>query len=571
MKDKREFFALLADLDGHPVSDYSRLLGDFDFGRFVLRVNRIVSDEGLPSLFMVRVPQHVAGFPHHLMSSPVRRTGLEDYLTRQVASVIERFAHFGEDGVARRRLQIAAPGQKILPRTALLATDEQIEARLRIHMPALDGKVAAGAARDIFLQDLPELVTDALLYCNLDQAALEEFVNLMEDADQVRQALPTRGLVSFVREGSLLPRLGRTDLPELLAANPLVVADSARVELETPNAGSVRGLGIPGGITLILGDDTSGRPELLKAIAAGIYNHVPGDGREMVITVPDAVHVPAEAGRSVQRVDVSAFVDAGPESTVYRSYTSADATASLSQAAGLVEALEVGARALVLDESDSAPSFLSVDSRIAGFAAGGSVRPHALASRARQLADELGVSIVIGGCSAVGNLVPVADHIYAIRDFEVRDVTEEARKSWTGGVAEAPDVSSIAALVEKSRWVVPGSIDASQGTQDVHLGARSTRELLLGRQVVDLSMVSQLADMHQTATIGLIIHYAKLRYMEEGRPLREILDLVDRDLSTEGLESLSREQRGDLARPRRYEIAAALNRMRSLRISTPAE
>ncbi len=71
--------------------------------------------------------------------------------------------------------------------------------------------------------------------------------------------------------------------------------------------------------------------------------------------------------------------------------------------------------------------------------------------------------------------------------------------------------------------------------------------------------------------IGFVLYYSKLRYMDEGYPLREILDLVDRDLSNEGLNALSRDVRGDLARPRRYEVAAALNRLPAFRVSHVTE
>ncbi len=572
MKDKIELFNLLAELDGASPSEYSRVLGDFDFGRYTLRVNRVAAPgDTLDSMFLIRVPHQVAGFPHHLMSSPVRRTGLEDFLIRRLAAATEELARFDADGVARRLITVAAPGQRILPRTAMLVTDEAVEARVYIALPAQDGRILGAAAQDIFLHDLPRLVTEAMLYCNLDAEALEEFVNLMEDADQVRQALPTRGLVSFVREGSLLARQGASELPDLVSAVPLRVTGASRIELDTPNAGAVRGLAIPAGVTVIVGDDCSGRIELLRAIATGVYNHVPGDGREMAITLPDAVYVAAEPGRSVQRVDVSAFIRDGETGGAYRHYTSASAAPAPAQAAALAEALEVGARAIILDESDSAAGFLRLDERLAALTGEGSVRVIPLVQRARQIADELGISIVIGGGSAAAAFVPVADHVLAVRDFEVTDVTEAARQAISATPPPAGLATEVTALVERARWVVPGSIDPSSARQDVAIAAPSAQVLRFGRQTIDLAGLRQLADPFQTSTIGLILNYAKVRYMEEGRPLREILDLVDRDLSTEGLECLSRDLRGDLARPRRYEIAAALNRLRSLRIAARAD
>ena len=125
-------------------------------------------------------------------------------------------------------------------------------------------------------------------------------------------------------------------------------------------------------------------------------------------------------------------------------------------------------------------------------------------------------------------------------------------------------------MAEPVRNIVPISIDPSQDRYDAVISAPDIRTLVFGRSVVDLSGLPQLADVYQARTIGRILYYAKLRYLDEPRPVREILDLVDRDLSTEGLESLTRDLRGDLARPRRFEIAAALNRLETLRVTRSA-
>ena len=231
--------------------------------------------------------------------------------------------------------------------------------------------------------------------------------------------------------------------------------------------------------------------------------------------------------------------------------------------------MEAGARVLILDESDSAPEFLALDTRVAGLLPGAEKRATPLAMRARQIADELGVSIVVGGSAAVAEFIPIADTVLRVDGFKVSDVTKEAKTvaiQTHSGKAKASDVSG---LVEKNRWIVPSSIDPSAGRFDACVDAKDAHSLTFGRSSIDLRGIKQLADIYQTRTIGRILYYAKLRYMDEPRPIREILDLIDRDLSTEGLESLTRDLRGDLARPRRYEIAAALNRLDSLRINRP--
>lgn len=574
MRDKEEFYGVLNGIDGKPFEDYAQLIGDFDFSRYVLKINSVQRDgdaRGRATLFLLRVPQIIANFPQHLFSTPVRRTALEDLLTRKVAARIEAIARYDREGISRRRMSIACPGQKILPRSAVVVTEEYIEARIYVDLPEQDGRICGRAAREVFFEDLPAIANASLVYCNLNESEVHDFVNVMEDADHIRQILPTRGWVSFVSEGSLLGRAGDSDLPDYDQLMALAVSDEMASELDVPNSGKVRGFGVPAGVTVVLGDAFSGRVELMRALAAGIYNHIPGDGREMCITVPDAVYVNAEPGRSVQRVDISAFVNAEDRHIDFKQFTSLHADAVSSQAAGTAEALEAGARALLFDESDSASEFLSLSASAAALMPGVERRMSPLALRARQIADELGISIVVGGAATVSELIPVADTVLKIENHRVTDVTAEAKglavkmQSLKGAAAD------VAPMVEKNRWVVTSSIDPSVGRFDASIDATSSCALKFGRSLVDLRGVHQIADVYQTLTIGRILYYAKLRYMDEPRPIREILDLIDRDLSTEGLESLTRDLRGDLARPRRYEIAAALNRLDTLRITRPAE
>jgi predicted ABC-class ATPase len=571
MKDKQEFFELLGDIDGRDFSEYNRIIGDYDFTRYVLKITRVpLEPEDPETLFVVRVPMQVAGFPPNLYATSIRRTALEDLLVRKVADALATVTAYDDDGISRRRLFVAPPGQKILPRSAMVVADDYIEARLTVNLPARKGVILGEEARHVFFEQLPAVVNASLVYCNLDEAEVGRFVDLMEDADAIRQSLPTRGLIGFVGEGSCLARKEHSDKPDPDRDVPLAIREDLLIEIEVPNKGRVRGIGIPAGITVILGDAYSGRTELMKALAAGIYNHIPGDGREYVISMPDTVYVAAEDRRSVQRVDISAFVRQSPAGRDVRQYSTSSADPYTAQAAAVAEALEVGARALLFDESDSNAGFLSHDSRLHALTSDAEPRLTPLSVCARKMVDDLGISIVVAGSSAVTEFIPVADTIFRIDNYHVTDITREAKQISIRAPDIRPDAEALARLVEQSRWVVPSSVDPSSGRHDAVVGAEAIDRLRFGNYIVDLSAIAQLADACQTETIGLILYYAKSRYLQEGRPLREILDLIDRDLSTEGLECLTRDLRGDLARPRRYEIAAALNRLRALRISRVA-
>jgi len=576
MKDRKEFFTILTEIDGQPFADYERLLGDFDFARYVIKCTQLdTARDAENPVFNIRVPQSIAELPGHLYDSPIRRTALEDLLARNLAESAARIARFNESGWARRNVLVAAPGQKILPRTAVAITKEYIDARIRIALPY---KVFAGGSEDsrlvdgemaqkVFFEDMPEIVSSSLLYCNLDVAETESFVNTMEDSDRIRQTLGTTGLVSFVGEGALPARVQDTDLPDFENIVPVEVDEAVRTEIEVPNGPPVKGLGIPTGLTLILGDAAAGRKELIAAIAAGVYNHIPGDGRENIVTVSDAVQIGVDRGRPVQEVDITPFI-AEMEGADPASFTTRQADSFQSQAASTIEALEVGARILIFDENTSASAFLTTDPRVAALLE--KTPRTSLAQRARQIVDELGISLVIAGENLVAEYIPIADTILKVEQSRITDITEEAKALDLPAPPEVPAVN-LGSMLGRSRWIMPSSIDATVGRQDHVIEAKGQNAIRFGRWTIGLEGVPQTAEINQTLTIGLLLYYAKLRYMQEGYPLREMLDMIDRDLSTEGLGTIHRELRGDLARPRRYEVAAALNRLPSFRVSHATE
>ena len=579
MKDKKEFYTLLSELDGQPFAEYQQMVGDFDFARYVIKCAKIdlEGDDALTPVFTIRIPQTVAEIPEYLFDSPVRRTAMEDLLLRKLSANIERIANYDHNGIARRHILVASPNQKILPRNALTLTKEYIEVRLEVALPVqnviVDGEptasVAGELAQQIFFEDLPEVVGNSLLYCNIDTEEADRFVNNMEDTDRLRQHLGASGQVSFVADGALVTRVTGEDEPDYERLAPIEIDESLLEEVEVPHAGSVRGLGIPNGLTLILGESNSGRVDLMDAISQGIYNHIPGDGREQVVTVADAVNIRSEVGRSIQQVDISAFAIDLADGGNPASYTTKSAGSFTSQAASTVEALEAGARVLLFDEHSSSSTFLSSDTRVASLL--GESSRNTLAARARQMVDELGISLIVAGSSLVAEFIPIADKILKVENFKVVDITDEAKALDIVPSTVVDSSVNLASMLSRSRWVMPSSIDPSIGREDLVIEVDDADYLQFGRSIIELEAIKQIADADQARAIGYVLYYAKLRYMDEGYPIREILDLVDRDLSNEGLNALARDLRGDLARPRRYEVAAALNRLPAFRVSHVTE
>ena len=381
----------------------------------------------------------------------------------------------------------------------------------------------------------------------------------------MREQLRERGLVAFVADGSLLPRRsGVLDLP-LRDGVGFAAPDSLRVTLARPNHGPVAGLGIPAGVTVVVGGGYHGKSTLLAALARGAFEHAPGDGRERVVADAATVQVRAEDGRAVRGVDISAFIGDLPRGGPTTAFDTDNASGSTSQAAGLVEALEAGARVLLIDEDTAASNFMVRDRRMQRLVAAADEPITPFVDRVRSLYDRLGVStvLVMGGS---GDYLEHADTVIAMRRFVPIDVTERARAV----VAEVPTGRRNEAAKEleapRPRIPDPASLDPARGQRRVRLSTRGTDEIRFGRHTIDLSGVPQLIDPSQLRAIAEAMVWAKEHAMGENRTLQAVLDAVEAAMVERGLDVFQSAPRGDLAMFRRFELAAAINRLRSLRM-----
>jgi predicted ABC-class ATPase len=366
--------------------------------------------------------------------------------------------------------------------------------------------------------------------------------------------------------------------------------ESLAAEVEVPNrigeigGRRLRGMAIRRGITLIVGGGYHGKSTLLRALEAGVYPHVPGDGREYVVAAPDLVKIRAEDGRSVSGVDIHGFIDGlpgGGRVRQTRSFSSSDASGSTSQAANIVEGLEVGARALLLDEDTSATNFMVRDARMQRLVDRAHEPITPFVDRIRELYDRLGVStvLVMGGC---GDYFGVADTVIMMRDYEARDVTEQAHQIAEEYATERlqEDRNSLEDITPRSP--VADSFVASRGRRDESISVRGRELILYGEESLDLRHLGQLVDASQTRAIARAIRLASQHLMggeqkgvrNSAPSLAQVLEALDAILDEQGLDALdtygaerrSERHPGNFARPRRHEIAAAINRMRSLEV-----
>ena len=422
-------------------------------------------------------------------------------------------------------------------------------------------------------EDIPQIVSTSLKYANLNAAECRRHVETVEDADWLRQQLAQNGLVAFVADGSILPRRSGVDNSPLLNnAVAFQSPPSLKVEFNCPNRGWISGMGIPAGITLIVGGGYHGKSTLLRAIELGVYNRIPGDGREFVVTNPAAVKIRAEDGRSVAGVDISPFINHLPQGRDTAQFYTENASGSTSQAANIIEALELVASSkedlvpvLLVDEDTAATNFMIRDRRMQELIAKDKEPITPFIDKVKLLYADCGVStiLVMGGS---GDYFDVADTVIAMKNFQADNVTEKAKE-----IAINYSISRAAEGGENfgeitQRVPIPASLDPSLGRRDVRVKVRDVDELAFGTQEIDLGAIEQIVDSGQLKAIAAAMVYAKQQYMDGKRTLSEIIDLVMADIDAQGMDILSPFPEGDFAMFRRFELAAVINRLRSLSV-----
>ena len=576
LRDASDLSKTLRQIDGRGYKAYKQLTGAYGFDTWTLFIDHVQGDPfAAPSKMRLRLAQSVAEIPPHLFDNRVRRLALEDFLGRAVSMVIPRGTRrgTGKSGL----ITIDAGAQEVLERTAVVVTPEWVEARIELGLPAAGRTISGRHAEELLLSELPKIVDASLRWQNLDKSLAIAFVDTVENYEHLRTALAERKLVAFVADGAVLPReSGASDCP-MRDAVPFRAPRALRVSLpllhaRDDGATEIEGMGVAEGVTLIVGGGYHGKSTVLKAIERGVYPHIPGDGREYVVCRNDAVKIRSEDGRRVANVDISPFIQHLPLGRSTSSFSSEDASGSTSQAANIMEALEVGAHVLLLDEDTSATNFLVRDARMQALVTKEHEPILPFLDRVRELYLRLGVStiLVMGGS---GDYFEPADTVIRMMDYLPEDATEQAKdiaaRQPTGRTFESESPLKLG----HSRRFVPASVDASRGRRDLRIEARGRAQLVFGEETIDVRALEQLVDVSQTRAVGYAMVLAAKRLRFDASRLSDILDALDALLDEEGLDALAPFERafehpGNFARPRRFEIAASFNRLRMIEMET---
>ena len=572
MKTNVDLRKLLLSIDHRGYPAYKDTRGKWSFGNYILSIDHVQGDPfAAPSNVSVIVPGRVARFPQEYTAPGYRLITLEDMLLRLFGRELQGRERRREGSGKSGLIDVSRPGQEVLERTACRVDpgNGDVTVRFEIGFPANGRSINARPLIQILEEFLPAAVSSSLIYQNLDHRKLLDAINLSDDQAYIRSVLDQNGLCAFVGDGSVLPRMSGVSSLPMKDAVPFVSPEALAVSLTLPHAGTMRGMGVRKGVTLIVGGGYHGKSTLLSALEKGVYDHIRGDGREYVITDGSAVKVRAEDGRSITNVDISLFIRDLPNGKDTVRFSTEDASGSTSQAASVIESVEAGAKLLLIDEDTSATNFMVRDELMARVVSGEKEPITPFISRIRDLYEKAGVStiLVVGSSGAFFHVADTVVQMDRYIPVEITDRAKEAALAVDSGSGSAPaDVYRASGFRLPSAQRVPSKNNALLREGRIKTKVLSNNSFLLAHDELDLRGLEQLVDREQAASLAQILKYMELHLIDGRMSFEEAIDRMLALIDSRGLEELfdGSTVRCGLASVRKAEVAGMLNRYRKL-------
>lgn len=565
MKTAEELRQLLNRIDRKGYPAYKDTRGTYQFGKFVLSVDHVQGDPfAAPSRLSIRVSGRIAGFSKELYDKSYKKIALQDQLIRNFRRQTDQYSFQAKGSGKSGLITVTRCGQEILERTACTIEENtgDVIVRFEVGFPANGRTINAGELIKILFDYIPDCVEKALCYRNLNPGKVQKTMELAVDQEAIRKELEKQGLVAFVANGAILPRESGVSQRPMKGAVPFVSPKSLEVAMDLPYKGKVTGMGIRKGVTLIVGGGYHGKSTLLKALEAGVYPHIAGDGREYVVTDATAMKIRAEDGRSIRHTDISMFINDLPNGKDTKAFDTEDASGSTSQAANVVESIEAGAKVFLIDEDTSATNFMVRDELMQRVIHREMEPITPFIERVRELYERFGIStILVAGSS--GAYFQVADVIVQMDRYVPKDITRKAKetaKTYPG--LELPSESARMPSFDRKIRRNPGLRQKGR----VKIKTMGRDGVMLNHETIDLRYVEQLMDNEQLNTLGNIVRYLEEDVFDGHKTLKQAIEELQRKLDVQGSKIICEESclPGNLAMPRKQEIYACLNRYRQL-------
>jgi len=560
----------LFSIDKRDYGAYQTLLGSYDFPMFKLIIEQIPKDPYAPphtGIYRIQVQRSDKRIINHEITSKIRKVAFTDFLSRCFFDASNKISKKDRGTGHSGLITINQPGQSILERNSVVITDEIIEVRCFLGMPA-DGRIiTADVAKEMFFTELPKIVEESLLKEKIDLEAMKKHIDVAQDTEYLRNKLDELGLIAFIANGSILPRKNGSDdkpMSDKMAIT-FKAPQSLTQEIQLPNAGLIKGLAITKGITLIAGGGYHGKSTLLSTLERAIYNHIPGDGREYCASNVKTVKVRAYSGRHVTKTDISMFINNLPLHQDTSSFSTNNASGSTSQATNIVEAIEAGTEVLLMDEDTCATNFMIRDNKMQQLVNKDDEPITTFIDKVKQLYVEKNIStiLVLGG---VGEYFDVSDTVIQMLNYEPFDVTQKAHYIANNTLTKRKVEGNDMPIRIQDRIPLAKSISPINDYGKFSVFAKEVHRLNFGNQVVDLTDLEQLMELSQTKALSYAIEYAK-KYMDSKATLREVIEHVIADIKENGLDVISNKISGHFAEFRELELAFAINRLKNLKVT----
>lgn len=564
MNQKEELQQMLKKINHKSYGMYKSLSGSYDFGPYILHIDHVQGDPfASPSRLRFEAKKNQHGFPEEYYEKKYKKIALEDQVLRRFHRILRQLERRNMGSGKSGRITTCRIGQKVLERMAVVFSSDKMELRFEMGFPARGRTILGEEMQQLVFEVLPRLAQYCLFYKNWDEKSknnLKAAIDLAEDQVVLRQELKKRKLVAFVADGSVLPREnGVSDLP-MREAIAFSSPEKLRVEVTLPHRGKLTGMGIPQGITVIVGGGYHGKSTLLKALEQGVYSHIAGDGREYVVSEETAMKIRAEDGRSVRHTDISMFINHLPNGQDTTDFSTENASGSTSQAANLVEALESGSHLLLLDEDTSATNFMIRDKVMARLVSDDREPITTLLKHIRSFYEQHGISFVIVVGSS-GDYLSVADVVLQLDQYQVKDVTKEAVKickeekiegQYPAKDVNFPDFSRVLKPVKSGR---------------MKLKAMGTDTILIDREAIDVRYLEQLAEEGQTIGLAYLMSWILL-HQKKPEKMMDIVEQIYCQIEKNGMETFvpPNYSCGHPVLPRKQELIASFNRYRKANI-----
>lgn len=565
MRSDRDLKNILERIDHRGYPAYKDTKGEYQFSKYVLDIEHVQGDPfASPSQIRISVSGKVAGIPSKYFDKKHKRIATQDYLLRKIGSEIAKNSKqrgSGKSGL----MHISRCGQEVLERTACQINDMdgEITVRLEVGFPANGRTINAGELERILFHILPDIVNRTVLYKNIDIAELDDVMRLTENQFFIRNEMKNRELTAFIADNSILPRKSGISAEPLKDAVKFRAPESMKIKMDLPDGTAIYGMGIPKGVTLIVGGGYHGKSTLLEALQMGVYDHVAGDGREYVFSDVSSVKIRAEDGRSISQTDISMFINNLPNKLDTRCFSTQNASGSTSQAANVIEAVETGCKVLLIDEDTSATNFMIRDELMQLVVTKDKEPITPYIDRVRELYESYGVStILVAGSS--GEYFNKADKIIQMNEYHTFDITEYAKDiAQKHGYHAKKSVEKDVAMLNFNRCA---RVNKDWIGEWAKIKVNGKDAVSINRDSIDTRYLEQLADEEQLRMIGYLFVYMNQSIFGRNNTLQDSVEKLAQMLEKNGLKDIFQDKKipCNLAMPRKQELFMCINRFRKL-------